>query len=532
MPNRIDKRAAQLLVTRFGADPRLVRETYQEALRAEQRGQPVDLISSFLNASLLTTEQAEQLREALDTTQIDPNAPARRGMDASPVDAANGDNILANPPPVPPAQIVEYRVLRKLGEGGMGDVYLAYDERGERLVAIKLLWPHLAANPSLVERFKRESEHSTRLDHPNIVRGLGSGQDASTQRHYLVMDYVDGPSVQALLDRHGKLAIGDAVHIALDIAHALEHAQSRNIVHRDIKPENILITRTGVAKLADLGLSKATDQVSHLTATRQGFGTPFYMPYEQAVNAKTADGRSDIYALGATLYHLLTGQLPFQGETQVDILEKKEAGVYAPASLINPEIPPALDAILDKMLARDRRDRYQTASELIVDLQRSGLAAPVLSFVDREVALADPVVRARVVLANQVTQPDLQRHVVRNGAADPDTWFLRYHEEDGTHRETKASTEQILRRIKLGQLNGKVQASPTKDGQYRGLGAYGAFRAAILAQQKDIEPALEEPEHLDRADEPLPRWKVWLLACSAVAAGLVVLLILFLALSQ
>src|SRR5205807_2882886 len=133
---------------------------------------------------------------------------------------------------------------------------------------------------------------------------------------------------------------------------ALEHAHSRHVVHRDIKPDNILLTRSGVAKLADLGLAKRTDEVSHLTATRQGFGTTAYMPYEQAVNARYADGRSDIYALGATLYHLVTGQVPFPGENHLEVVEKKNQGYFRSARVAEPGIPIALDQILGKMLAR------------------------------------------------------------------------------------------------------------------------------------------------------------------------------------
>ena len=213
----------------------------------------------------------------------------------------------------------------------------------------------MAGNQVAIDRFYREAKSGALLNHPNIVRNLTAGQDQATGKHYLVMEYVDGPSALELLQHHGRLSVGDAVHIALDIARALEHAHSRNIVHRDIKPDNILITRSGVAKLADLGLAKRTDEASHLTAARQGFGTPYYMPYEQAINAKYADGRSDIYALGATLYHLVTGEVPFPGDNHLEVVEKKNIGEFPPASAHNPEVPPALDDILAKMLARDPR---------------------------------------------------------------------------------------------------------------------------------------------------------------------------------
>ena len=244
----------------------------------------------------------------------------------------------------------------------------------------------LASSQSYIDRFYREAKSGKLLNHPNIVRTLDYGQDEKTGKHYLVLEFVDGPSAHALLDRLGRLPVGDAVHIALDVARALEHAHSRNIIHRDIKPDNILVTRSGVAKLADLGLAKRTDETSHLTSTRQGFGTTAYMPYEQAVAARSADNRSDIYALGATLYHLVVGAAPFPGDSHLDVVEKKRLGDFPPAGSISPEAPAALDAILARMMARQPRDRYQTASELIVDLERSRLSSPLPTFADPELA--------------------------------------------------------------------------------------------------------------------------------------------------
>ena len=172
----------------------------------------------------------------------------------------------------------EFQILRKLGEGGMGAVYLAFQVSKSRQVALKVLPDQLAASSTYVDRFYREAKSAAHLDHPNIARGLAVGKDGATGKHYLALEYVDGPSAQLLLQRFGRLEVGDAIHVALDIARALEHAHSRNIIHRDIKPDNILLTLSGVAKLADLGLAKRTDEESHLTGARQGFGTPHYMP--------------------------------------------------------------------------------------------------------------------------------------------------------------------------------------------------------------------------------------------------------------
>ena len=239
--------------------------------------------------------------------------------------------------------------------------------------------------------------------------------------------------------------MADAVHVALDMARALEHAHSRNVVHRDIKPDNILVTRSGVAKLADLGLAKRTDETSHLTAARQGFGTPHYMPYEQAINAKQADHRSDIYALGATLYHLVTGDVPFSGANHLEVVEKKALGAFLPASALNSEVPPILDEIINKMMERDPRDRYQTASEVIIDLERSRLASPVLSFADLDLAMQDPAAQKYLASSAEPTRLDMAG---ATPAARTEVWFLRYRVADGTWRKLRATTQQIVKLLR------------------------------------------------------------------------------------
>jgi serine/threonine-protein kinase len=388
------------------------------------------------------------------------------------------DPSLSAPRPAPglrqvPRAIGDYRILRQLGEGGMGAVYLGYREGQDQQVAIKVL--------SDQARFYREARNAAHLNHPNIVRGLNVGQDLVSRKHFLVLEFVDGPSASAILEKAGRLAVGDGVHIALDIARALEHAHSRNIVHRDIKPDNILITRSGVAKLADLGLAKRTDEVSNLTATRQCFGTPQYMPYEQALNSKLADARSDIFALGASLYHLLTGQVPYPGDSPVDVIERKKGGEFVPAGRLNPEVPPALDRILALMLARDPRDRYQTASELIVDLDRSQLTNPVLSFADPDLARKDPWVRACMASAAQPTLLDVQslaRKKAVNGKKSWD-WVLLVPDPDRGQRKLRATRRQIVRLLRKGRLSPYLQACRRGGGDFQPLLAYPEFRRAV-----------------------------------------------------
>jgi eukaryotic-like serine/threonine-protein kinase len=488
MLSESDKHAAALAVSRYGVDSARVQQACQAHLQARAEGKAADLLSEFVHRQILTAQQADDLRNALGTTHLDTNRAGSNGK--HPTDAVN----------VVPAGSVfelrrlgEYRILRRLGEGGMGSVFLAYDERQNRHVALKVLPEHLAGNQGYVDRFYREAKSGFALDHPNIVRGLAVGQDKATHKHYLVLEYVDGPSAHALLNQFGMLRVGDASHIALDIARALEHAHSRNIIHRDIKPDNILLTLSGVAKLADLGLAKRTDEASHLTAARQGFGTPYYMPYEQAMNAKYADGRSDIYALGATLYHLVVGEPPFTATSHLDIVEKKKVGKFTPAGRRVEGVPAALDRILHKMLAQDPFDRYQTASEVIIDLERSRLAAAVPSFIDPDKALQDPLVRARLSTPAQPTRPDLETPPAEKdeAPADPDVWFLRYRNREGRPIKTRRTTAEVVERLKDGRLiAGGVEAAHQPQGEFRPLASYLEFRdVAAPARRKNAGPS-------------------------------------------
>jgi eukaryotic-like serine/threonine-protein kinase len=447
----------------------------------------------------------------MDNTHLDPSrgAPARQ---------PGGDPAPAVPGWTDPLHDVrslgEYRILRRLGEGGMGAVYLGYDGKQDRQVAIKVLNDHLASNQGYVDRFYREAKSGALLNHPNIVRTLNVGQDRATAKHYLVMEFVDGPSAHALLDRGGPLSVGDAVHLALDVARALEHAHSRSIVHRDIKPDNIFLTRSGVAKLGDLGLAKRTDEASHLTAARQGFGTTPYMPYEQAINAKYADHRSDLYALGATLYHLVTGQPPFPGDNHLEVVEKKNQGEFVPASVLNPAVPAVLDHVLARMMAREPRERYQTASELIVDLERSRLAAPVPSFADPDLARKDPWVQA-CLASSEPTRLDPEVHpdpgprpAVPAPPPTDNRWVVRYRNRAGRVCTVRATTAQVLQRLKSGRLLDRAEARRPDQEKFKSLFDFPEFED--LKPRDNSHPKGEPGKGTGKPRRRGPWWRRWL----------------------
>jgi serine/threonine-protein kinase len=281
-----------------------------------------------------------------------------------------------------PRTIAGFRLLRKIGEGGMSSVYLGYEVAGDRQVAVKVLADHLASQPEFVGRFYREARLSRVLEHNRIVQGYSSGFDPEVNKHYLVLELIDGPSSHEILTRLGRLPVGVVVQIGIDIARALEFLHARQYVHRDVKPDNILLHPDGGAKLADLGLAKRLNDDSQLTAVHQGVGTSYYMPYEQAVNANLVDGRSDIFALGATLYHLATGEVPFPGTTHDEVVREKWENAFRPIRELNPSVPAVLAELIHATLVCDPRARVQTARRLAEDLEATRLATSITAFVN------------------------------------------------------------------------------------------------------------------------------------------------------
>ena len=357
-------------------------------------------------------------------------------------------------------QLGDFRLLKKLGEGGMGAVYKARQLGVDRDVAIKVLPKRLARDPSFVDRFYREARASARLDHPNIVRGIAVGKERGF--HYFAMEYIDGKTTAQFIEKSILPSVADTVRIGLEIARALDHAHSKGIVHRDIKPDNIMITRSGSVKLADLGLAKQIDEDSGLTQTGAGFGTPYYMPPEQARSAKHVDARCDIYALGATLYHLLTGKIPFEGETALEVLTAKETGTHTAARRHNPEVPEILDLVLDKMMARDTKVRFQSARELIGALERTGLASERLSCMARAAERT-----------SHATADDSKEKVPE--PAQSDQYYLRYKDRTGNVVQKRGHKHQVRDLIRRGVVGTDVVGSHHPDGPYRPLMAFPEF---------------------------------------------------------
>lgn len=282
------------------------------------------------------------------------------------------------PPPLHRVALGDFQVIRKLGSGSMGAVYLAHQTSLDRSVALKVLDRELAARSTYLARFLREAETMVRMIHPDVVRCHAVGESGGF--HFIVMEYVEGYNTAQLLPRlGGRMGVPDALHVVRRTAEVLRFAHDQHIVHRDIKPQNIMITPRRQVKIGDLGLAKPTDQDLSLTDSGTGIGTPHYMPPEQMRNAKHADPRSDLYALGCVLYDLITGVPPFPGDSVMDVLHAKEDGFFPPARRLNWEVTDHLDLILRRLLASDPDKRYQTAGDLVHDLDQLHLVPAQLS---------------------------------------------------------------------------------------------------------------------------------------------------------
>lgn len=264
-------------------------------------------------------------------------------------------------------QIPGYQLLEKLGQGSSGAVFKGRQLSMNRLVAIKILNPKLAANQKDLDRFLHEAHLAAKLSHNNIVQAIDAG--TAGKIHYFVMEYVEGTTIDKQLHAGKAFAETEAVEIVLQIAQALDHAHRRGLVHRDIKPANIIITTEGVAKLADLGLARQTAGEDGEDDKGVIRGTPFYISPEQIRGREDIDGRADVYSLGATLYHMVTGQAPFRGKSIEAIFDAHIRQPLTPPDHLNTKLSAGLGEVVEFMMAKDRGKRYQSARELARDLE-------------------------------------------------------------------------------------------------------------------------------------------------------------------
>ncbi len=300
----------------------------------------------------------------------------------------------------PAAEMIagRYELLGVLGRGGMGVVYRGRDRVLDRIVAVKVLPAQYASDTILVERFEREARAAARLNHPNIVAVFDTGREGTVR--YIVMECVSGESLAQRLAERGALPIPEAVQIAAQIADALAAAHAAGIVHRDVKPGNVMVEPTGVCKVLDFGIARAAAEAA-MTQTASMLGSAPYMPPETALG-HTADARSDIYSVGCVLYEMLTGRLPFSGEVPAAVINQHVSALPRPPRELEPSVPPALDALVMQMLAKDPSDRPQDAARAAADL-RALLATPAPA-----PPIADTVLPPTVVAARREAIPRAQ----------------------------------------------------------------------------------------------------------------------------
>jgi len=272
-------------------------------------------------------------------------------------------------------QIPGFKILSRLGAGAMATVFKAQQLSLDRLVAIKILPKRFSENPDYVERFYKEGKAAAKLNHPNIVQAIDVGEAGGF--HYFVMEYVEGHTLYDELEQGKVFGEAEALRVVIQIAEALAHAHERGLIHRDVKPKNIMITSEGVAKLADMGLARmASDERAAQAEAGKAYGTPYYISPEQVRGERDIDFRADIYSLGATLYHLVTGRVPFQADTPAGVMHMHLREPLTPPDHINQSLSMGMGEVVEVMMAKDRNMRYGSTHDLIADLEAIAAGRP------------------------------------------------------------------------------------------------------------------------------------------------------------
>jgi serine/threonine protein kinase len=346
------------------------------------------------------------------------------------------------------ARVGSYDLIDPIAEGGMGTVYKGRNRDTGEIVAIKIVPEGMADNQTLQGRFQKEFKAASNLDHPNVVKALEYGVLGG--RPYLVMEFVDGESLGQRIERDGRIPEAEAIRIIALAAQGLHHAHKSGMVHRDVKPDNIIVTKDGQVKLLDLGLVKEADNDINLTRTGRGLGTPHFMAPEQFRNAKNADVRCDIYSLGATLYQMVTGELPFKSMGPLDAWMKKINNELMPPMQVVPELSERINWAILRAMSADSEKRPDSCREFIEDLTGHST---------RKV---------------QVPQTD---------GVPQDLWFLQYKDEAGETQLVKGNVGGIRRSLKEGLLGdaSNVLASRSKSGEFLPLKSHPEFRDLVVS---------------------------------------------------
>jgi serine/threonine protein kinase len=309
-----------------------------EELERQRKIKPVILKDLMVELDFITASQAERLKTSLKESK----AAVKK--------------------------IPGYKILGKLGAGAMAVVYKARQLSLNRMVAIKVLPKRFSENPEYVERFYKEGQAAGSLNHPNIVQAIDVGEAGGY--HYFVMEYVEGKTISDDLVAGKIFSEAEALDIIIQVAKALAHAHANSLIHRDVKPKNIMISNSGTVKLADMGLARATTDIEAAQSEAgKAYGTPYYIAPEQIRGKIDIDGRADIYGLGATLYHMLTGRVPFMAEDSADVMRKHLREKLVPPDHINTSLSAGVSEVVEIMMAKRKEDRYHDVEELLTDLE-------------------------------------------------------------------------------------------------------------------------------------------------------------------
>jgi serine/threonine protein kinase len=309
-----------------------------EEFESRHKVSPIELAGLMVDLGYITASQAERLKKSIKESKV----------------AAH--------------QIPGYKILGKLGAGAMAVVYKAKQLSLNRTVAIKVLPKRFSENPEYVERFYKEGQAAGKLNHTNIVQAIDVGEAGGY--HYFVMEYVEGKTVADDLSAGKVFEEQEALDIIIQVARALAHAHACGLIHRDVKPKNIMISKSGIVKLADMGLARETTDIEAAQSEAgKAYGTPYYIAPEQIRGKIDIDGRADIYGLGATFYHMVTGRVPFMADDSAEVMRKHLKEKLIPPDHINTSLSAGASEVIEIMMTKRRQDRYNNVEELLMDLE-------------------------------------------------------------------------------------------------------------------------------------------------------------------